>query len=737
MSRPVDSEADESRSLYFGAKRTLAAAEGADSGASTPSKRSRRSRRGPQNHRDFVPMGGSFANSGQVTNAISSDAGNSSDSAAVSASDPESHPSRSIDTEENTNGQSTTTPKLLSERPILGRNRLITGFAKIRTQPSTATDGGASEVSRNQSISHNSIGESADDAIEISDDTDLDDESEDGGMMINVDGESISGSPVPLFQGHHSYENVRQLRVTGWARNMAVRVSGREQAESANVRDRDVKDLCKFLQNKSFPKQIRNMKFCTYERDGDTLIISVRSKDAASYMNLNGCKYSGKTITIENLNDVSSTPPRIDLSDGEVDELPLVVDRSFTDDAHQQLQGSLERSFSSQSTKNSLDGPGPAPQRLGELSSGDFENQVKYTLFHLKRDQIDLNRPAVCITCLQEGHQETSCPESNCIHCGAENEHPSRLCPVHRRCLKCRERGHDVDTCISKLLNTAVPCDNCGSAAHLEDSCPFHFFPSQSQSLAIDMKLWISCCVCASKTHLVGDCPEWRSSSQAAAWSLRSLDPMQFSNLSLESGTRTINRDAEVRGTRQDGLQIKGRADTYSKDAPSMRPPAGMQDSFSRRGGRNRVEDRVSERERRTGDRGREVRDDLYRPSSDSRPTGSRYDRYESGYTDYRDDLNDRRDRFYATDSFGRRHRSRSPDSRNFRGPQGQHTSKPPLPKEPLPTRPPPPSNQRFPPPTSSELPNRRRTVDKGPPGVDRYTPMPRAAKQAWNKHRL
>ena len=733
MTQPVDSEADESRTRHIGAKRGLAAAEG----TSSPSKRRRRSRRGLQNHRDFVPPGGSFSNTGRVISADSSNSDNNSVSPAVAARDPQNHHTLSIEMEESTNGQSTITPELFAERPILGQNRLITGFAKTHVQPNTILEGNISEVPRNGSTSHNSIGESAEDAIEISDDTDMEDDSEDGGMMINVDNESNPGSPVPLFKGKHSSKKARQLRVTGWAPGKTVLVPDRENGKLAHDSSRDVKDFCKFLQKKSFPKQIKNMKFLNYEWDGDSLIITVRPKDAASYKNLSGRQYEGKTITVETVHDIPDTQQRTDLSDGEVDELQFVSDQGFRHNAHEQLQDDLKRSLSSSSANIAPTGPGPAQPRLGELSSADFEKQVKYTLFHLKRDQIDLNRPAICITCLQEGHQDTSCPESNCLHCGARDEHPSRMCPKNRRCLKCRERGHDVDTCISKLKNTTVPCDHCGSEAHLEDSCPSCFFPNQGQTSASDLKLWISCCVCASKTHLVGDCPARRPSSQAAAWSLKSLNLMQISNLSLESGTRKVERNAEARGTRQDGLQIKGRADTYGNDAPSIRPPAGRQVNFPRRGGQNRFDDRDSERDRRIGDRGREARDDFYRPSSDSRPTGARYDRYESGYTDYRDQSNDRRDDFYATDSFGQRRRSRSPESRTSRGPHGQQTFKPPLPKESLPTRPPQPSNQRFAPPASSDLPNRRRNIDKGPPGVDRYMPMPSSAKQAWSKHRF
>src|SRR2546423_5550074 len=196
MSQPADSEADESRTRYFGTKRDLAAAEGENSGASTPNKRSRRGRRGPQDHRDFVPMGGSFSNSAQIVTAASLDADNLSDSSASSPYNPESYGTRSTDLEGSTNGPHTTRPRVSEEHLTLGQNRLITGFTKVHSQPGTTTKGGTSEIPRNGPTSHHSFGESADDAIEISDDTDMDEASEDGGMMINVDNE-VEKTAIP------------------------------------------------------------------------------------------------------------------------------------------------------------------------------------------------------------------------------------------------------------------------------------------------------------------------------------------------------------------------------------------------------------------------------------------------------------------------------------------------------------------------------------------------------------
>jgi hypothetical protein len=182
---------------------------------------------------------------------------------------------------------------------------------------------------------------------------------------------------------------------------------------------------------------------------------------------------------------------------------------------------------------------------------------------------------------------------------------------------------------------------------------------------------------------------------------------------------------------------IKGRADTYGQvqgnAAPFMRPPVGRQaDSPRRRGQKGFTTERDSDRDRRMGVRRHDSRDDFYRPSSDSRPQDARYDRYESSFTDYRDQSNDRRDKFYSTDSFGQRRRSRSPELRNTRATQRNDNFQPPLPKEPLPSRLPPSPRQGSHPSAAST-----RTKGRGPPGLDSYRPMPSAAKQAWDKHRL
>ena len=66
-----------------------------------------------------------------------------------------------------------------------------------------------------------------------------------------------------------------------------------------------------------------------------------------------------------------------------------------------------------------LDGPaesGQKGQKLGDLGNQDLEDQIKYAYFHLRRDQLDLGKPAICLFCFEEGHMAGSCPSKQVCH---------------------------------------------------------------------------------------------------------------------------------------------------------------------------------------------------------------------------------------------------------------------------------------------------------------------------------
>jgi protein AIR1/2 len=334
-----------------------------------------------------------------------------------------------------------------------------------------------------------------------------------------------------------------------------------------------------------------------------------------------------------------------DMEDGERNEQAVTTrytsSPAFGDlDAHKQLQGELERHLSNDFEP--LSHTRKYIVRLTDLSVEELEQQYKYCFYGLARDQIDLSRPVICVECLEEGHTDTSCPEKHCTRCDNENDHPRRQCPTIRRCIKCREQGHDAENCESKL-KASVLCDCCGSTHHVESECTLRFFPPVKYSSTTNIKLWISCCACASKTHLAGDCPSLHP-DKAPRWSLRTLDPQQISNMSLQTGITGLGKAVENRGMRPQGRDIR---------PTKQRPVASQRKTFDDELEENFIRPPVPRQKQQRGNI------NFAPPPPPNRDTyiHDRYDRYDAPE-------NRSRGAYYATDSFGQRRRSRSPDRR-------------------------------------------------------------------------
>ena len=246
------------------------------------------------------------------------------------------------------------------------------------------------------------------------------------------------------------------------------------------------------------------------------------------------------------------------------------VQASTRRDAHNQLQGDLDRALNSATGKPS-DGPASpfvkasSGPRLADLDREEFELQLKYAFFDQDRDDVDLSQPAVCLTCMQSGHAQSKCPEVSCDFCLAE--HSSRLCPLRQKCSKCRARGHCDEKCRAGTRNKTVPCDICAGLSHVEQNCPQRFFPHDSAYLDEPVRLWLSCCICSGTSHLVGDCPRVDQTA-AARWSLRALAPEQIINLIHEPVNRRIAEQASNRGMRPEGLKIRDRASIHATCKP-------------------------------------------------------------------------------------------------------------------------------------------------------------------------
>ena len=283
--------------------------------------------------------------------------------------------------------------------------------------------------------------------------------------------------------------------------------------------------------------------------------------------------------------------------------------------------------------------------RLADLSPAELDDQLKYCYFLLARDQIDLNRPAICLECVEEGHSALQCPQKYCETC--QQDHYSRDCPSLQRCRRCRQRGHYGRTC-SLPIDQSVPCDHCGQLTHNEEQCWLRFFPpARPAPTENNLKLWISCCKCASKSHLIGDCPRLKDSHSAGSWSLKSLDPDQITNLSLEFGIEGRVKQAMNRGVRPDGLRIKGRAANHQ---------AGIHMSLD-----SSSEDDLQVRPNtRSNDKVKRTTKSIQLVANPSmKQDAPRYDRYNPPQHEI--STPQQRGGWHATDSFGRR-RSRSPD---------------------------------------------------------------------------
>jgi hypothetical protein len=226
----------------------------------------------------------------------------------------------------------------------------------------------------------------------------------------------------------------------------------------------------------------------------------------------------------------------------------------------------------------------PFVRRLADLNPTALSNQLKYTFYTQTHDDVDLNRSAVCLTCLRDDHNETDCPELKCSQCSGR--HSSRLCPSMERCRQCRGLKHGSEPCRSTAIRDDIPCDLCGGFGHMETSCAAWYFPANPIPQDTELELWISCCKCASTGHLVGDCPRIENRGGASRWALEPLRQarVKIINRNRSHTTKRQAQEAEHRGIRPEGLTIRGRASRHTAGIPTgprKRSAPGDSDSGS------------------------------------------------------------------------------------------------------------------------------------------------------------
>ncbi|PGH20744.1 hypothetical protein AJ80_03504 [Polytolypa hystricis UAMH7299] len=321
------------------------------------------------------------------------------------------------------------------------------------------------------------------------------------------------------------------------------------------------------------------------------------------------------------------------------------------------------------------------PLTLGDLSSKDLDIQVKYIFYNMATKDLDLSLPIRCTECMKEGHFADICPTKECEHCGAWDIHESRFCPSWRRCQRCRERGHDTQSCPSPLKGSSleVPCDLCGSTEHMEGDCDLIWKTPRRIPATGQIFISISCCHCASNKHLIGDCPSRRFPMNSSSWTLKAHETSMISNLSFLPIGGAAKR---LRNGDTTNYRIKGRAAGRS-------PSPDSDDAFSRPSGwtpLNRPPPRGNIRF--SSDIGRDFSN---ADNGSSHPQGPNNQRYPP--QDHRRQYRDR-DQSYSNNN-RQRSRSPGPHSRQGRGgiPRYDRPTSPP--RSPPRSRGPPPSNYR------------------------------------------
>ncbi|KIW20418.1 hypothetical protein PV08_00993 [Exophiala spinifera] len=399
------------------------------------------------------------------------------------------------------------------------------------------------------------------------------------------------------------------------------------------------------------------------------------SVDRPSETNLDGNK--------DKMSGVKKDTATSDSKDEDISAPQDTIDRDVEMQLHTENQRHIDASLNG--AHDSASTKADTVLRLRDLSEDRIAAQLKYAFFDTSREDVNLDLPVICLTCLTPGHTEQTCPEHVCTHCSATDKHPSRLCPKVSRCSRCREQGHDAESCTGMKITT-VPCDLCGGLNHTESSCSRRFFSSGAVGEAKAVSLWISCCKCASKMHLVGDCPD-ANKTTTIRWSLKPFASAQITNLSLESHTKQMEHEAMNRGMRPEGLKIKGRAGIHTAGVPDIGPQPEQDSDQPFFGPRVRNQPKAEFT----------FRHPHHPPDPPpSQPQNAHFDRYNPPTASHAQSSR-QPNNWYATDSFGQprsrsplrsgrrgdeniRRRSRSP--RGYDGQRGDRRRSPPAPRD-------------------------------------------------------
>ncbi|KAF7545178.1 hypothetical protein G7046_g9618 [Stylonectria norvegica] len=170
----------------------------------------------------------------------------------------------------------------------------------------------------------------------------------------------------------------------------------------------------------------------------------------------------------------------------------------------------------------------------------------------------------MCLLCGQQAHTAANCPSLVCRFCSSQ-DHPELWCPSRVRCDKCRQLGHQADSCSEKLALTkeeGLACAVCDSPNHLEKECTEFWRSFHPEAGTINKVVFIpaSCAMCGNGKHFSADCKRRRDDPPNPTWSIKNRDQYLDPDCGVEAIEESVGSTRNAKGTRGSDLRIRGHA---------------------------------------------------------------------------------------------------------------------------------------------------------------------------------